>query len=149
VDVVGAALEHERGRPIGEDERRQEGLEHQARASGRADCEAVLAGLHIAGNEGQLRGPDRELLALGAADLTRRLDRGDVLAHHPGARAVGADLLDPEGLAGDERQRERGAEHLPSTFALGAVDHDHFQFLMVAVIARSAATKQSSGLRRP
>jgi hypothetical protein len=112
------ALQHERGRRAGEHERRQDRLQDEAGASGRADGEAVLARGHPARDEGELRRPDRQLLALGAADRARGLDGGDMLAHDSGARTVGPDLLDPEGLAGDERKGECGAQHLPSAFAL-------------------------------
>jgi len=85
----------------------------------------VLAGARPARREGQRGGADGKLLALRSADRAGGLDRRRVLAHHSGPRPVGADILDPEGLAGDDRQRQRAAKHLPAAFAFRTVDEDH------------------------
>lgn len=64
-------------------------------------------------------------LALGIADDARRLDRGPMLAHEPRLRPLGADILDPDGLAGDDRERARIVHDLPATFVFRSVDDDH------------------------
>ena len=66
---------------------------------------------------------------LGAGDtrpahLRRRVHGGQMLPQQPRLLPARADPVDAKRPAGDERERERGAQNLPAAFALGAVDGD-------------------------
>lgn len=60
----------------------------------------------------------------GGADLPRRLHGHQVLPPQPGLVTATAQVGDAEGFAGDERERQRGAQHLAAALALGAIDLD-------------------------
>ena len=123
--VVGPARDRHPGGTAGVEERRQQGLEDQRGAPRRADVEPVVPGPDLGRNESDLARADLGALDAGAADLGRRLDGGQVLAHQPGPGPPRADVADVDRRAGDYREGEGGAEDLAAPLSHGTVEIEH------------------------
>jgi hypothetical protein len=116
--VVSPALDDQQRRPLRQEQRRQDGLHHETRAPCGCDREAILAGSHSTRAELELGRAELRLARVGASDVPRGANGRQVLAQQARLRPAGADLLDPERRAGDQRQRERAAQDLPAAFPL-------------------------------
>src|SRR5690606_20287548 len=103
---------------------RQERLEDESRAAGRADVEVMVAAFDAAWPEGEGTRVELRALDRGAADACGGSDGGQVLVQQPGALAPGAHAVDPERPPGDQAQAERRAHDLPTALALRAVDDE-------------------------
>src|SRR5262249_19330221 len=64
-------------------------------------------------------------LVPGPANFARRLHRHDMLRAKARRLAIGPDVDELERPRGQDRQRERRAEDLPTALAMGAVQLDH------------------------
>ncbi len=125
VDVMRPALQPQAGRFLGDHQGRQDGLEDQRGAAGRAHVEMVLSRPDLAGEEGQIAGIELRALDLCPSDLGRRPDRRQMLPHEPRLGPPGADLLHAERCPGHQRQGQRRPQNLSAPFALGSVDGQH------------------------
>ena len=136
IRVVRAALEREPRRLAREQQRRQHRLEDERRAAGGAHRQAILAAAHLrrlersASCEPSSAPETRAPLTCAAACTAVRCCRSSPASPRP-ARIP----LDAKRPAGDERERERGAQDLPAAFALGAVDRDPVRSSRVAILS--------------
>ena len=94
-----AALEHDACRAAGGDQRRQQGLENQARAARRANRHVVLTRLHRPRLEVDRRRAERGAAHLGPTDTRRGLDRSQVLAHQTQNAAFNRSIAEIEQVA--------------------------------------------------
>ena len=117
VDVVRAAFEREEARGPRDHQRRQHRLQDERGAAGRADPEGVVAGRDLARLERELARADRRALDARATHLGRRQHGRQMLPLQAGPLATRPHALDAEGLAGDERERERRAYDLTAALA--------------------------------
>ena len=120
-----AAFEHEVPGAAIAQQRRQQGLHDEQRATGRADREVVAAGRQGAGAEAQPVRAELGTFHLGIADHPCRRDAGQVLAPQAGPLSAGADALDAKRRARGQGEREGGADDLPAALAVRAVDGQH------------------------
>lgn len=103
---------------------RQEGLEQEHRAAGAGDPEGVMTRHECPRDEGQFLGSKRCAFDGGRSDPGCCLDTGEVLPHEARLGASRPDVMDAEGSAGDDAQRQRRAQDLTAAFALGAIECD-------------------------
>ncbi len=82
--IVRAAFQGQARGPIGEDQGRQDRLQHQRGAAGGADGEAVFASADFLGTEDQFARADLRSIGHRLADLRRGLHGGEMLAQQAG-----------------------------------------------------------------
>jgi hypothetical protein len=99
-------------------EHRQQRLQHQRHAARGADVEPMLAAAEASGGETELARSGLEPGAIGGAQARHGAHRGEVLRRKPRLRAPRAHVGDAHGLAGDRRERDRGAHELAAAFAV-------------------------------
>src|SRR5262249_56213281 len=104
------------------------GVEQAPGPPRRADGETVGARPHALRSEHDRLRADAGALDLRVADGGGRLQRGQVLPHQARLGASGADAVDAEGRAADEREGERRPEDLAAALAAGSVDGEHHPF---------------------
>src|SRR5262249_21176626 len=122
---VRAAGDRDGGRPIPlQSEWQIDGVQDEGGRPGGADGEVVLARLDFARLEYEYGRPDRASLVIPFADRRRGPDRRQVLGGEAWLLPIRPDVDDLERPAGEHRERQRRAEHLPATFALGTIDLD-------------------------
>ena len=97
--IVRAAFKYDPRWPIGDEQRRQNCLQDQRRASCSADRELVLSGLELSRPEGNGTRADFIALNFRAANLARRPYGGKMLARQAGFLPAAAEVLDGEGTA--------------------------------------------------
>ena len=101
-----------------------QGLKHQTGRAGRADIERQVARLVVLGPEDQLARADSRTDHLGVAELDGGVYRRLVLGPQARLVPIGADADHAEWPAGQERQRQSGAEDLATPFTARAIEPD-------------------------
>ena len=84
----------------------------------------MLAVLHRPGRKGELARAHARAFDLGASDGLCRVDRGQVLPEEARLGPPRPDLLDHEGAAGEEGEREGRAEDLSPALPVAPVELD-------------------------
>jgi len=124
-EIVSAAFDRYMARSRRCHQRRQNCLKHQSAAARRTDHEAVLAGLHLSGNELESPGEQTCSFDFRSSDFRGGENGGKVLPKQTRPFPLGADVLDAECFAGGERKAERRAQDLPAAFSRGSVNPNH------------------------
>ena len=92
---------------IGEHQGRQDRLQYQGRAAGRANVQGIRTAANRPRLENQTRGAKLVSFNMGIADLGGGLQRRQMLAQQAGFLAPGANVLNDQRSPGYHRQRER------------------------------------------
>src|SRR5690606_27898859 len=108
-----------------QEQRRQDGLEHERRAAGRSDREMVVPRDDFARVKPYFLRVLLRTLHLGAADFGSGVDRGEVLALKSRLGSPSAYVFEVEGFACDGGERKGRPEDLPATFAARSVERQH------------------------
>jgi hypothetical protein len=95
----------------------QDSLQHESRAPGCPDGEAMIPRCDFAGLENQFFRTKRCSINRSISNLRSRLHSGEVLSKQTGFGSASADVLHAEGLPRHKRQGERCAQDLSSPFA--------------------------------
>ncbi len=115
--IVRAAFQGQARGATSEDQRGQDRLQNQRGAAGGSDGEAIFARADLLRSEDQFARANLRAIGHRVSDLRRGQHGGEVLAQQAGLFAPGADVDNPKRLPGDERERQRSAEDLPSALA--------------------------------
>ncbi len=116
-------------------QRQQHGLQHQRDGAGGADVEMVVSGLYDPRLEAQPLRADTIALNPGTADTYCSIYRRQMLRTQARLGTRRADLLDNEGLGGQQRQGQGAAQDLATPFTERTVDGDHRPPISVCVVA--------------
>jgi hypothetical protein len=93
-------------------------LQNEHRAAGSADVEGVVTSDQFVGVESDFARAERVSLDVCVANLGRRLESRQVLAHESRSGPLRTDLFDRDRFARDQRKCERRSNNLSAAFAL-------------------------------
>lgn len=106
----------------GQQQRWQHSLQDQRRATRGSDAECVLTRHNCVRVKLQRRRADRGSIHVCPADFGGGSNRCQMLPHQSRLFATGTHVLNCHRRAGNNRQRQRRPDNLPTPFALRAVD---------------------------
>jgi hypothetical protein len=126
---VRAAFENQRGRSLGKQEYREEGLGHQRNCTGAAGffghIERICARINAAGRKGQGGSGDGSAGELGPGYPGQRLNRSEMLGTESRLGAARADINEANSGIGEGSQGQGRAQYLTAPFTMRPVQDEH------------------------